>query len=175
MRWSVFLVAALVLTTGCLGMGGDDATSTDDTAEPATDDNATSEDEPEQASPEPTIEWRNETYEGTVTGTTVFTPGATSEGDGQSFTFDAAPGIQTLFVNLTAEGGELTMNVAGPDCEINSPCEESVETSGGEAQYVNETPTSGEWNVRFFVEPAGAQVDYTANVVQGVNATTGAS
>ncbi|PSG97337.1 hypothetical protein BRD56_06670 [Thermoplasmatales archaeon SW_10_69_26] len=167
MRWQALLLAAMVLTTGCIGMG-DDA---DQDVDSQTNDDTPSEDEQlndtETDEPQTRTEWSTETYEGSITGTTVFTPEQTS--DGQSFSFTVENGTQQLFINLTTDGGELTMYVAGPDCSANDDCEEQVETESGEAQYAAEAPGAGEWNVRFFPQdPVASDVSYTADVAQGV-------
>jgi hypothetical protein len=164
MRWQALLLAALVLTSGCLGMGGDEANDTQDLDTQDTETTNTTDEDPE---PTNRTEWSKETFEGTITGTTFLAPSPPSEG--QSFTFTAQSGIETLFVNVTTDGGDLRVLVAGPDCEINSACEEETQTEGGEGQYVNESAAPGEWDVRLFpADPVAAQVGYTADVVQGI-------
>ena len=166
MRWQALLLAAMVLTTGCIGMGGDDA---DQDVDAQSNDDTRTEDEElnETDEPQTRTEWSTETYEGSITGTTFFAPEQTS--DGQSFSFTVENGTQQLFINLTSDGGELTMYVAGPDCSANEECEEQVETESGEAQYAAEEPGAGEWNVRFFPQdPVASDVSYTADVAQGV-------
>lgn len=179
MRPRALVLGLIVLTaglTGCIGSdGGEGDGSGDDPIEPGStpdgDENETTPATTERA-------WERETFNGTVTGFNV--PGVGSgnvapASENMQVTFQASSGIDVLYLNLTAEGGELRMNIADPDCQPGafSTCEEQVETSGGEASYANETATSGEWNVRIFSnDPVAVQVSYTLSVVQGVNATS---
>lgn len=177
MRTHAFLVALLVLTgglTGCIGSDGSDDGADDDPIEPG----STPDGDGNETTPATTERtWERETFNGTVTGFNV--PGVGSgnvapASENMQITFQASSGIDVLYLNLTAEGGELRMNIADPDCDATatSTCEEQVETSGGEASYVNETPAGGEWSVRVFSsDPVAAQVPYTLSVVQGVDAT----
>lgn len=172
MIWRALLLSALLLTAGCLGFGDDeedlDADSADEDLEAADD-----EDETQTGELQNETVWETETYEGTVTGTFFLAPAPPS--DGQSFQFQAKDSIQTLYINLTTEGGDLTMHVADPDCSVNGGCEEQVETEGGEGQFTSQAPASGEWNVRFFpTDTVTTGVDYTADVAQGLEVTADA-
>lgn len=170
MTWRVLLLAGLLLTTGCIGMGGDDSDAeTASTDDPARDLNET---ETEAEEPTNTTEFSTETIEGSVTGIGIPVVGSVtvtpaSENNVASFTVDENPRI--LYLNLTTEGGELDMLLAGPNCEQASACEEEIATSGGEAAYTNETPTAGEHDLRFFSQgPTDNQVSYTLEITQGV-------
>lgn len=150
MRRLVVLLCFAALAAGCIGMSSDG-----EEARPAQLADETNE----------TV-WVTEVHEGTITGTSPFTPSETSEG--QTFWFEAEPGIETLAVNVTAEGGELSFHFAGPDCDPKNDanCEDEIQTEDGEGQYLNETAKPGDWRVRVFPEPAGHQVDYEAAIAQ---------
>lgn len=166
MKGRALLLGLLVLASGCLGIGSDEAEESDEDID-AQDTNET--DTQEDVEEVNRTEWSTETYEGSISGTSFFAPSPPSEG--QSFSFSAESGIQTLFINVTTEGGDLTMYVADPDCQPgpDTTCEETVETSSGEGQYVNESAEPGEWNVRFFPsDPVANDVAYTAEVAQGI-------
>lgn len=178
MTWRVALLAMVVLTAGCIGLGDDG-----EDAEPASEDgpDEMDEDTPEDgaaASEASGLTWENETYEGSVTGVTL--PGAGSLtvaplSENNAISFTTTDGVETVVLNLTADGGALQMNIAPPGCEsgtAGAACEESVTTEGGEAQYTNASAEPGEWGVTFFAgEPAAAQVSYTLDVTQGVQAS----
>lgn len=164
MRWHALLLGLLVLTSGCLGIGSDETEETDEDIDAQDTNETETEDEVDAVN---TTEWSSETYEGSISGTSFFAPAPPSEG--QSFSFSTESGIETLFINLTTEGGDLSVYVAYPGCEVNGGCEETFETSDGEGQYVNESAEAGEWNVRFFpVDPVANDVSYTAEVAQGI-------
>lgn len=167
------LMVALLLAGGLAGCVGDDGSPDEETGtEPASVDEPSPANETEEADVERT--WTNETFEGQLTGVNGVVVSATNGDTMQTFT--AETGIDVVYLNLTADGGAVQMTIGGPDCDVSGnqipPCAETVTTSGGEASYVNETPAEGEWQLRFSVgDPAGAQVSYTVDVVQGVNAT----
>lgn len=175
MRRIAWLLIALALTAGCLGMGEEEPTDAETNAQ----DPPEPQDEPEtNETGNATLQrtWTRDTYEGSVTGTGVpFGLTVVPLSENNNVNFQAEEGIQVLYLNLTTEGGELQMAVGGPGCEANAGCEESVTTSDGEAQYANETPAPGEWSVRMFpADPVAHSVSYTLEVTQGVEAATDA-
>lgn len=166
------ILAALLLAGGFAGCIGDDGSSDQAGNDPASVDETDPENDTEEAELERT--WTNETFEGQITGVNAMAA-STTNGDTMQ-TFTAATGIDVVYLNLTAEGGAVEMTIGGPGCDVSGnqipACAETVSTSGGEASYVNETPAEGEWQLRFSVgDPAGAEVSYTVDVVQGVDAT----
>lgn len=166
MRWEAIALAALLLTTGCIGLGDDAGDEDEDIDAQDVDEDP---DENETEEPVTSVEWSNDTYEGAITGTSFFAPSPPSEQ--QSFAFEVANGTQGLVINLTTEGGDLSMNVADPECTPGpeATCEETVATEDGEAEFTVESPQGGEWNVRFFPsDPVANDVAYTADVAQGL-------
>jgi hypothetical protein len=171
MKGRVLLLVALMATAGCIGTGDDAQTETasqDDTDAQPQDTQTDPVNETTNATPERT--WTSETYEGSITGTGApFGVTVVPLSENNNVAFQAQEGIELLQLNLTTEGGELQMAVAGPDCEQNTECEQSVTTEGGEAQYTNETPTAGEWSVRFFpADPVANSVSYELVVAQQI-------
>lgn len=170
-----WLLGLLVLSAGlagCIGDGEGEETETSASDDPIDADANETDGGADEADASRT--WTNETFEGQISGFNILVLSGTN-GDAMQ-TFTAETGIDVLFLNLTAEGGAVDMTIGDPDCDVSGnqipPCAETTSTSGGEASYVNETPTSGEWQVRLAVgDPVGAQVSYTLNAVQGINAT----
>lgn len=164
MKGRALLLVALMATAGCLGIGNEDTEDPEEDIDPQDVNETDTEDDVEEVNQ---TEWSTETYEGSITGASFFTPTPPSEG--QSFSFSTETGIETLFINVTTEGGDLSVYVAYPGCEVNGGCEETFETSSGEGQYANESAEPGEWNVRFFPsDPVANDVAYTAEVAQNV-------
>lgn len=165
------LVGLLLLTAGLAGCIGSDepADATETPSDQASEDDPASSNGTTDGPVQRT--WTNETFEGQISGISAGGMSAT-QGDGMQ-TFTAEQGIEVLFLNLTAEGGAVEMTVGGPDCDVSGnaipSCAETTSTSSGEASYTNETPVEGEWQVRLSVgDPAGAQVSYTLEVLQGI-------
>jgi hypothetical protein len=154
MRWSVLLAAALIVTTGCVGMQDDGgaATGTDDAGE----------------DPGPATTWETVTRSGTVSG--AGTPaGSVSQGGGNMATWSVPEDTRILYLNLTTEGGELSMQY-GPDCntEDTVECEYQTTTEDGEAREIVEDPAAGSWEAYLFIENDAGEVDWELTATMGV-------
>lgn len=152
MRWSALLAALLVLTTGCLSPGSEDAAPSDDDAE----------------EPDRSTEWDTVTRSGTVSG--VGTPaGSVSQGGGNTATWTVPEDTRVLYLNVTSEGGELSIEY-GPDCttEDTVECENEATTEDGEARLVHEAPAAAGWEAYFFLENDAGEVDWELTATTGV-------
>lgn len=172
MNARALLLAVVLLSAGLAGCVGDDGS--EDDGEFASTNETQPANETDDRPAEPRRTWTNETLEGEISGFNAVAVSGTM-GDNLQ-TFSAESGIAVLYLNLTAEGGAVDMWIGGPDCDVSGNqipgCADEASTSSGEASYVNETPAAGEWQVRLAVgDPVGAQVSYTLDVVQGLNAT----
>lgn len=163
MRWALLLVP-LLLTAGCIG-------SEDEAVEPGSTNGTAAEATNASASNASALTRSNETVEGTITGIGSPVLGFSApSSENQAIEFPVPEGAKELTLALSTDGGttgmvELEMLVARPGCEINSGCEESVTTSGGEATFSAQDPDTGTWGARFFVDTgAAAQASYTLEI-----------
>lgn len=153
MRWSAALAVVLLVTAGCLGSTDEDSlrTADDDTEDGA-----------------PTTTWETVTRSGTVTG--AGTPaGSVSQGGGNQATWTVPQDARIMYLNLTADGGELSMEY-GPDCntEDTVECEHSASTENGELAEVVEDPAASGWEAYLFLENDVGEVDWQLQATIGV-------
>lgn len=151
MRWSLLLVGLLVVTAGCLGMDDEDVGTDTDGAETG-----------------PTTSWETVTRSGTVSG--VGTPaGSVSQGGGNMAAWSVPGDTRILYLNVTAEGGELSIEY-GPDCntEDTVECGNEASTEDGEARLVHEQPNATGWEAYFFLENDAGEVDWELTATMGV-------
>lgn len=184
MRAVALLAGVLLLTAGCLGMGGDE---TDTEASPSSvEESATNDSQSPGASPtedhdhEPAPEkhWVNIT--GEVSGAHAVFVGINSF---ENETFEVPSGVQSLEITVRAEGGELYISVLDPDCtdepeilgfvQTSSPsCEESgstmngtseeVQPDGGTFEFSQDQPKEGNWTIEMSKSDSGTNaVGYT--------------
>ncbi len=170
-RWTPWLLAVALLAapllTGCIGFGGEDAGG-NETGENQTqdDENATAEDDPA---------WSSENRTGTVSPTSQFT----MEGQTESITVE--DGASQLLLNLSADGGELTMCIMKPGGngsgnstastadQQQGECDETKTTQDGNASYQASSPESGDWTVRLTAaQGTTGEVEYTLTIAQKV-------
>lgn len=189
MRAAALLMAVLVLTTGCLGFGGDDGSDdTDDTEsadsqDPGQDQNSstdgsqagddgTSDHEHE---PEPERHWDNKT--GEVQGTNLVVE---SQGEPAEETTEVPEAALELSVTLQAEDGEIDAEIYPPGCEEQDEepgedCSHSLSTQGsdaettqpdgGNATWSTDEPAAGTWTMRLWKADAGDNaVPYTLEI-----------
>lgn len=153
MRWSAVLAAVLLVTAGCLG-------STDEDSIPSADDDTEDED--------PRTTWETVTRSGTVTG--AGTPaGSISQGGGNQATWSVPQDTRTLYLNVTADGGQLSIDY-GPDCNTQDTvqCEHSASTEDGEARLVHEMPNATGWEAYVFIQNNAGEVDWQLQATMGV-------
>lgn len=153
MRWrSLLLAGLLVLSAGCLSPGDEDATTDADGDEDSG----------------PSTSWDTVTRSGTVTG--VGTPaGSVSQGGGNTATWTVAEDTRILHLNVTTEGGELSIEY-GSDCstEDTVDCEHEATTEGGEVSLVHEDPAPSGWEAYFFLDTNAGEVDWELTATMGV-------
>lgn len=172
------LLSILVVSGALVGcIGGEDAppeaNTSDEDVEPASADETTNETTNDTT---PSIV-RSQTEEGTVTGVFVPVTGSAvnvppaSENTYVEFTTEDA--TEELRLNLTSEGGEISVGIDGPDCDAGpetAGCE-FMTTSNGEASYSEQDPASGTWGLTFFAaEPVVVGADYELEIVQVLSA-----
>lgn len=151
MRWRVLLVATLVLTAGCLS---------------STDDDPASPDEGDEQGPRTT--WGTTTRSGTVSG--AGTPaGSVSDGGGNQATWTVPEDTRVMYLNMTAEGAEVTIEY-GPDCQTEDTveCEHSASTQDGELREVHEAPAAGSWDAYVFLNNTVGEADWELAASMGV-------
>lgn len=151
MRWRALLAALLVLAAGCLSPDSEDAAPSDDAQEPGS-----------------STDWETVTRSGTVSG--VGTPaGSVSQGGGNTATWTVPEDTRILYLNVTADGGELSIEY-GPDCTTEDAveCGNEATTEDGEARLVHEGPTAAGWEAYFFLENDAGEVDWELTATVGV-------
>jgi hypothetical protein len=160
---------------GCIG-GDGEAAGPDQADAPEDEGNATA---PANASGEApaSTTWQVQNETGTVTGVSVPVTGTaineptTSENTFIEFTVGEE--AQTVRLNLTVDGGELTMGIDDADCDTGpetSGCD-FVTTEDGQATYEATDPPAGDWSVSIFAgEPAVVQADFELTIAQQVPA-----
>jgi hypothetical protein len=152
MRWSAVLAALLLVTAGCLGSSDDDGVPSADGDD-------------EDTGPQTT--WETVTRSGTVSG--AGTPaGSVSQGGGNMATWTVPQDTRIMYLNLTAEGGELSMQY-GPDCntEDTVECEYQTTTEDGEAREIVEDPAADGWEAYLFIENDAGEVDWELTATMG--------
>lgn len=184
MRVPALLVASLVLTTGCLGLGGDDAEDADVDAGDDAGANASDEDTSGEAGggtsdheheAEPERHWDNKT--GEVQGTNYLVG---SEGDAAEETTEVPDAALEFSITLTVEEGEVDAEIYPPGCEESDEepgedCstslgtvdsdQEAMEPDGGNATWSTDDPDAGTWTIRLWKADAGTDpVPYTLEV-----------
>lgn len=159
LRWPVLLFAAALATAGCIGTGGDDVNNTTDQPPFGFDqggNNTTDSD----------TRWETHTKNGTVQGANAVVASSSAEEQ-----VTVADGALVMGVNVTAEGGELTVTLVPPDCE-DASCESSQDTSNGNLTMIVDGPESGEWTIRLEpADPGPANIEY--RMVVGVQLPAG--
>lgn len=154
MRWSLVLAAALlIVSTGCVG-SQDEGQNRPDVG-------------PEEDQG-PRTSWETVTREGTVSG--VGTPaGSVSQGGGNMAAWNVPENSRILYLNVTAEGGELSVEY-GPDCttEDTVQCGNQASTEDGEVRLVHEQPNATGWEAYFFIENDAGEVDWELTATMGV-------
>lgn len=178
MRAAALLMGLLLLTAGCLGMGEDDPEGTEDEGapdagdepedqQPSEDENGDSDDQTgdHEHEAQPEAHWDNRT--GEVAGTNLVVE---SQGEAAVEEIEL-PNTTTAFAfNLTAEEGELDIELYPPGCEESDDepgedCSESFAThdsqaemlqpDGGSAEWSTESPDTGTWTLRMWKADAG--------------------
>lgn len=175
MRAAALLTGLLLLTAGCLGMGGGES---DDASAPSSSDLPESNDPTDPASgnhthePKPEPHYVNRTGEVDGTNVVVGASGPANE------TVAIPATSRVLVINLTAEDGELNGEIYPPDCEDESPntigaqCSHDLNTynssqdqytaDGGSASWSTEDVSGGNWTVELYkADPGNQAVPYT--------------
>lgn len=157
-------VAALLLTAGCIGFGGDDGETNETTNE--TNNNSTIEGKEDQE------EWSSENRSGSVPATSALVGEEAAE---ESFEVDGS----ALVLNLSAEGGELDMCIQKPAGNESSndsqeDCDETVTTQDGNATFEADEPEAGNWTVRLSAADASSsEIEYELEIAQKVGGDEG--
>jgi len=173
------IAAVLLLTTGCIGMGGDDVGDDSgdnldkETNGPNDQTNSTDAADDHEHEPEPEPHTEERTGEVEQTNLVVGTSGAPA-----NETFEIPEKAGPLVFNLSVDSGEINGEIFPPDCEDNSPnqqgaeCSEDLDTynstegqsagDGGEATWETESPQAGNWTVELYkADPGSSSVPYT--------------
>lgn len=167
MRAAAVLLGLVLLTAGCLGMGGDDpedeAGPSSDGSAPGTNASTGSDASGANHSHEPAPEphWDNRTGEVDSRRPLI------ADGTNASEEFTLPDTAIKLIVNLTAESGEIDGEIYPPDCseEGGSPgedCSHDLNTyngsqapqmaDGGSASWTTQDPEGGNWTIRLYNE-----------------------
>lgn len=150
-------LAALLLTAGCFGLGGDEAEGNDTPERNNTTPTAEDEEEREQ--------WTRENRSGSVPATSTLVGEEAAE---ESFEVNGS----ALVLNLSAEGGELEMCIQKPSGNESGnasqdSCDETQTTEDGNATYETTEPEAGNWTVRLSAsEASSSEVEYELVIAQ---------
>lgn len=173
MRAAALLTALMLLSAGCIGMGGDDADSDAETA--STDapgsssatnaTGATNDSHAHEAKPEPHFDNRT----GETSSTKIGIPGGASGYQGapstENLTVPAKSSV--LRINLTADSSEIDAEIYGPDCErspnqFGNSCSQSLRTSEDQSSFSTNDPAEGNWSVDLHTgETGSSSASYT--------------
>jgi hypothetical protein len=177
MRAAALLMAVLMLTAGCLGMGGDeaddsssdaDADDADGSQDDGNDDASTTNDSTDssgdhshQAQPEK--HWDNKTGEVDSTNVVV------DEGEPAEETTEVPAEANEFSVTLSSEGNtSIRGEVYPPDCDEqgDDPGEDCSHTLDGDGTtYSTTDPADGSWTIRLWkAEPGTDSVPYTLEI-----------
>jgi len=173
MRAAALLLGVLMLTAGCLGMGGDDDAGNETDVPDDSDGTSGDQAEGNQTDgtgdhghdPEPEAHWDNRT--GEVTGTNLIVE---SQGEAVVEEIELPETAIEFSVNLTGEEGEIKGELYPPDCEESDDepgedCSTSMNTyqdeteqaqpDGGSATYETQDPDAGTWTLRLWKADGG--------------------
>lgn len=161
---------------GCIG-GEDTPSETNASGQDVEPTSANETSTPNATDTEPRTTWTNQTREGVVTGIFVPVTGTAINvplaSENTLIEFTAEDGTEDLYLNLTSEGGEISMGIDSPDCDAGperAGCQ-FVTTSDGEASYHEPNPTAGTWELTFFSgEPVSVEVGWELEIAQAVPA-----
>jgi hypothetical protein len=186
MRAAALALTVLLLTTGCLGIGGEDEAETDAPTDEGSDagtdgssddgtDGAPNSTSDHEHQPEPERHWDNKT--GEVSGTNVVVE---SQGEAAEETTEVPEAANELSITLSAEQGEIDAEVYPPGCEEQDDepgedCSASLSTmesdqeatqpDGGNATFSTQDPDAGTWTIRMWKADAGdGSVPYTLEI-----------
>lgn len=173
MRAAALLMGVLMLTAGCIGMGGDDSETSANggTVDANTSSTPATQDANHSHDPAPEPHWDNRTGEISGTNAVFLSNGIGNE------TIEIPDTSKTFEVTLTAEDGELDGELYPPECEEDDnthgeDCSHSIDTfngtqgqtakDGGTATFSTEDPDAGNWTLRLFKsDPGNNDVPYT--------------
>lgn len=155
-------MAALLLSAGCIGFGGDG----DDANNTTNDTNGT----PNATEQGNQPGWTSENRSGSVPATSAVVGEQAVE---ETFEVNGSE----LLLNLSAEGGELEMclikgggNESGNDSQ-QQECDETVTTQDGNASFQATNPEPGEWTARLTAtEAQSSEVQYELVIAQKMGA-----
>lgn len=109
------------------------------------------------------MSWSYDNRTGSISGTGV--PVAASSFEEEE-TFTVGDNVSTLYVNVTSEGGELTLSLREPGCEDDT-CAQEAQTVSGAASLQAMAPPSGEWLAVLTLEGTGpVSADYELQIAQ---------
>jgi hypothetical protein len=180
MAKSILLVSGLLLAAALAGCSGDDgksdtsfSTSTQTNVGNATfsgsvsvgpgGGNASASVNGTQGNASTQASWTYDNRTGSISGTGVPVAGQPIEKE-ESFT--VGDNVSTVYVNVTSEGGELTLSLREPGCE-DSECAEEAQTASGVASMQVATPSAGQWILVLTLEGSGpVSADYELQIAQ---------
>lgn len=176
MRAAALVMAALMLSAGCIGMSGDDeadttdpnATNSTDPAASGSENGSANESHEHEEQPEP--HWDNRTGEISGENVLVASTGTASEEK------EIPATAREYQIRLTAEGGEIDGEIYPPECEQpedsqETDCSEDLSTcegtscaeaDGGTVWFNATTIDPGNWTVSMAkADPGASAVTYT--------------
>lgn len=184
MRAASLLIGLMLLTAGCLGLGGDDAEDAQDDVDDAPEADGSANETNDSTSggtsdhgheAQPEKHWDNKT--GEVQGTNVLVE---SQGEAVEETTEVPEAALEVSITLSAEEGEIRGEVYPPGCEEQDeePGEdcshslntydsqaESTQPDGGNATWSTQEPDAGTWTIRLWKADAGnSAVPYTLTI-----------